>query len=493
MTTDMDSFDPFVDPMTKELERFDPFVVAEIERQQTDRGNRASFDIENPFDALVKSVKMDLGSLPFLSSECSIYRVPEGLRHIKEKAYTPQLVSIGPLHYGREGLKAMEEHKMRYLKALIERIGESLEFFVGLVKEKEARLRGFYAETIPFSREEFVKIILVDAAFLVEVLLRSHEEKQRSENNSDAPPRSYSTPQKGENDQDVSTCSYLTEPQDENDPIFNKSRMIQDVWPDMMMLENQVPFFILEDLYNILPCPSRRLSITELSFSFFTMTGCLTRAQVKRISSASSAKGEHFVDLLRHIHVPSKAMNKRTVRTSTTPSMTNLNQAGVQFQVGSSNNLLDIKFAKGILEMPKLTIGPGIELPIRNIVAFEHCHRLDPYMNDFVIIMDRLVNTSKDVDLLAEHGILVNLEADSNEAAYIINKLAAGSCMRNNFYFASLSNKLEAYCSKSWHKWQANLKQNYFNTPWAIISFVAAFFLLSLTLIQTVSSVISIS
>ncbi|KAB1221431.1 hypothetical protein CJ030_MR2G013155 [Morella rubra] len=170
--------------------------------------------------------------------------------------------------------------------------------------------------------------------------------------------------------------------------------------------------------------------------------------------------------------------------------MTHLHQAGVQFQVGSSNNLLDMQFAEGILEMPKLTIGPGIELLIRNIVACEHCHCLDPYMNDFVIIMDRLVNTSKDVDLLVEHGILVNLEADSNEAANIINKLAAGACMRNNFYFASLSKELKAFCSISWHKWKANLKQNYFNTPWAIISFIAVFILLSLTLIQMVSTLI---
>ncbi|KAB1221432.1 hypothetical protein CJ030_MR2G013156 [Morella rubra] len=222
MTKDMDSFDPFVNPMTKELERFDPFIVADIERQQTDRGNRASFDIENPFDALVKFMKMELGSLPCLSSECSIYRVPERLRQIKEKFYTPQLVSIGPFHYGREGLKAMEEHKMRYLKPFIERTGESLEFFIGLVKEKEARLRGCYPETIPFSREEFVKIILMDAAFLAEFLLRSDEEKQKGENNRNAPPRSYSTPKKGENDQDVTTCSYSSEPQDGNDPIFNK-------------------------------------------------------------------------------------------------------------------------------------------------------------------------------------------------------------------------------------------------------------------------------
>jgi len=43
---------------------------------------------------------------PLLDDFC-IYRVPMRFRVLNEKAYTPQVVSIGPLHHGREELKAM--------------------------------------------------------------------------------------------------------------------------------------------------------------------------------------------------------------------------------------------------------------------------------------------------------------------------------------------------------------------------------------------------
>ncbi|BBG95488.1 hypothetical protein Prudu_1167S000200 [Prunus dulcis] len=124
--------------------------------------------------------------------------VPERLRRVSEKAYTPQVVSIGPLHHGKEGLKAMEDHKKRYLQDYIRRTRVSLADYVQKVKDQEAKLRSCYAETI------------------------------------------------------------------------------QDVWPDMRLLENQLPFFILEELFD----PDKievssnnnnieRLSILNLCHNFF--------------------------------------------------------------------------------------------------------------------------------------------------------------------------------------------------------------------------------
>ncbi|XP_044476247.1 putative UPF0481 protein At3g02645 [Mangifera indica] len=47
--------------------------------------------------------------------EGSIYQVPNRLRMVNEKAYIPQLVSIGPLHHGKEELAGMEKRKASYL------------------------------------------------------------------------------------------------------------------------------------------------------------------------------------------------------------------------------------------------------------------------------------------------------------------------------------------------------------------------------------------
>jgi len=74
-------------------------------------------------------------SNPFPDTWC-VYKVPERLRKLNEKAYTPRLVSIGPIHHGNDKLKAMEDHKIMYLKEFIARTKVSVEGFIELIKVK---------------------------------------------------------------------------------------------------------------------------------------------------------------------------------------------------------------------------------------------------------------------------------------------------------------------------------------------------------------------
>jgi hypothetical protein len=177
--------------------------------------------------------------------------------------------------------------------------------------------------------------------------------------------------------------------------------------------------------------------------------------------------------------------------------VTQLHEAGVRFQVSRSKNLFDIIFdkKKGILKIPSFILSAETELTIRNSLAFEQCHYSEKHINDYVIIMNRLVDTRKDIELLVKEGIVENrfsYTRELREGSNFLNKLADGAILdENNFYFASLSEELNAYYNTSWHKWKANLKQKYFITPWSDISLLAAVFLL--ILIQTVCSVISLA
>jgi hypothetical protein len=420
-----------------------------------------AYDIENPLEE-------EFQRLPPLSSACAIYKVPQQLRHVKEKAYTPKVVSIGPFHHGSEGLKAMEEHKLRYLRDFIGRTEKTPEYFLEVVRKNEAKLRDCYAETIEFNSEKFAKIILVDAAFILEVLLKSFDPKLR----------------------------------EENDRIFNKPWLIQHVWTDMLLLENQLPFFILELLFNSYKTEVLDLTINKLTGEFFK----------KRLVSpgiderweeifVGDVKIEHFVDLLRHVkYKPDDKVVRESMRlrTLTTPSVTELYEAGVHFWAGTGSNLFDIKFDgnKGILVIPRFILSDETELSFRNSQAFEQCHYRENYINDFVIIMNHLVKTRKDMELLVHHCIVENRPSNSREGSILLNKLADGAILDySNFYFAGISSQLNAYYRSPWHmwkatwyKWKKNLKTNYFGTPWASISVFAAGLLLILTIIQTVCS-----
>nr|ACU21374.1 unknown [Glycine max] len=71
----------------------------------------------------VHSLSIILGCLDHKKAEaCSITLVPEQLRRSKEEAYTPHVVSVGPLHKGkRTDLLYMEEIKLRCMLYLLYR------------------------------------------------------------------------------------------------------------------------------------------------------------------------------------------------------------------------------------------------------------------------------------------------------------------------------------------------------------------------------------
>jgi hypothetical protein len=106
--------------------------------------------------------------------ECCIYRVPKRLRKVKKESYTPKLVSIGPFHHRTNELKdtSMKMHKLRYLKAFSDRTRKSQEDLRKIIKENEVKIRHCYSEDCKLNSKDFVKMILLDAIFIIELFLR---------------------------------------------------------------------------------------------------------------------------------------------------------------------------------------------------------------------------------------------------------------------------------------------------------------------------------
>uniref|UniRef100_M4DC74 Uncharacterized protein n=1 Tax=Brassica campestris TaxID=3711 RepID=M4DC74_BRACM len=123
--------------------------------------------------SLADSIKAKLESLSSLSNQCCIYKVPNTLRRLNPDVYSPRLVSFGPFHRGKEDLQAMEEHKYRYLQSFLPRVTFSLEDLVRVARTWEEDARSCYAEDVKLNSYEFVKMLVVDGSFLVELILRS--------------------------------------------------------------------------------------------------------------------------------------------------------------------------------------------------------------------------------------------------------------------------------------------------------------------------------
>ncbi|XP_034888111.1 UPF0481 protein At3g47200-like [Populus alba] len=420
-----------------------------------------SHQVSHDIDRLAQSVTEELQiSNPFAGT-CCIFKVPERLRELNEKAYTPRVVSIGPIHHGNEKLKAMEDQKRMYLKEFIAH--SEVSGFIELIKEKETRLRHCYAETNRFSSEYFIRMILMDAAFVIMFLLK---------------------------------YKYI-EFSGSRDSIFYPPNKRSDVKADICLLENQLPFFILEELCGLSPIfgNSPKATLIELTHRFFTVAFD-SWAVGDILGKVYFSEVKHLVDFLSVYHQPTKQNPTDKLEVLPVPSVKELHQAGVKFVLSSSKHLLDIKFDrnKGRLEIPRLKLKDRTEIIIRNLQAFEQCHRLKyDYVGDYIFLMGRFVRASKDVEILVENRIVDNWLSSSEEVVELFNNLKKGNLVRRRtFLFKGLIKDLNAFCERPWNKWKANLEQNYFNTPWAAISVSGAVILLILTVVQSVCSILQV-
>ncbi|KAA8525397.1 hypothetical protein F0562_007252 [Nyssa sinensis] len=167
-----------IDSASAEIEMQDSAASAEIVTKSS-----ALIDIENPYNALVSHIAGMLEGVESTPSmEHCIDRVPMEVRKIDEEAYTPQVVSTVPFHHGNERLQSMEPPKLIYFKKLIERGNMRSEDYVGLIKQQEEKICHCYAETIALNSDKFLTMILVDAGFIIELLLRSYFGDLREQN-----------------------------------------------------------------------------------------------------------------------------------------------------------------------------------------------------------------------------------------------------------------------------------------------------------------------
>ncbi|KAF3965423.1 hypothetical protein CMV_010385 [Castanea mollissima] len=221
------------------------------------------------------------------STECRIYKVPYHLRKWSEEAYTPQVISIGPIHHGNNKFQTMEKHKM------------------------ENSIRQCYVETVvDLGSDDFVKMIMLDVSFILELFLKF---------NSESWPR--------------------------EDPLLVEAWLLDTVFRDLLLLENQLPFFVIEMLFNLaFPYGSNNLSLIQLTFDFFKTLNIYDRTPI----SIASEEIKHFTDLLRTFQLPESSKLQYRGPDTTFPkySATQLHEAGVKFTKAPTKSQLHEAGAK---------------------------------------------------------------------------------------------------------------------------------------------------
>ncbi|KAL5717579.1 hypothetical protein ACHQM5_010561 [Ranunculus cassubicifolius] len=436
---------------------------------------RNSFLETKTSNKLVSSIQEKLKHVSPLLGESCISRVPRALRKVNEDAYTPQVVSIGPYHHGSERLRAMEQHKVRYLSDFFERKPRhSLEDFVERLKILEESARQCYGPSIEIESDAFLEMMLLDGCFIIELIFKFCEKREEVM---------------------------------KKDPLFHIHSMIPAIRVDMLLLENQYPFVVLEQLLSLFfgddPQNFSGSFCIKHVLQFFNFKYLLSMAQEDRVESDPS-EITHFLDLLRECCLPSLPYSwvEQEEDHKFIPSATELHEAGVKFRKGGGNSFMDLKFTirgvlrkKGVFEIPPLTVQDTTEVLFRNLIAFEQCFKTsgEQYVTHYLALLDFLINSPKDVSILRRSGIIVNFLGDNDQVSVLFNKIFLGvTLFADHFYFYKLSRDVNRYYNTPWHSFRAMLDREYFYSPWSTASSIAVIIVVVCTIIQAVCSVISV-
>ena len=438
--------------------------------------------------------------------ECCIYKVPLKLRRVNEDAYTPKLISIGPYHHKRKNLKKMEDLKRRYFRDACVRTKKSEENFSRRIQEHEyQKILHCYPEGSHMEEKDFMTMILLDSIFIIEELWRTNENPPMS------PPAMTTISQKCEWRMWGACVINFQKERKEDNPEKKNHEMVNpwrsyNIMQDLLLLENQVPFFVLEDLYefaysDLFMYPqnqdnSFRRHVHEYFFHFWKTSGFVGDSDYEKIFADKKKEVKHFTDFLRYSLLPQNLTFGRSFER--VPCATKLSEAGVEFKVSKSKNggLLDIQFRKSgflkicpflnfswllscfpclkcleimqpVLELKSFIIRDATEPVVRNLMALEQCHcPREAYVCNYIVLLDHLINTREDVDLLVEKNIIVNWLGNNKAAAVLINHLCLQIIEGNHSCYFELSKKIKDHYTNPWSKLMASLTNLYFKDFW---------------------------
>ncbi|BFG25268.1 hypothetical protein CerSpe_115420 [Prunus speciosa] len=419
----------------------------------------AANNVRNENEILASSIQAKLHQQSPSRAHHCIFRIPHVLRKGKEEVYVPHLLSIGPLQRGLQ-FQAMEVIKSWYLHCLLARKPTpttGLEDFVVAIRDMEQDCRHCYEEHINLTSDEFVEMMVVDGCFIIELFRKFSRQV----------------------------------PIKDDDPVFHKAWMHPILINDLLLLENQLPWRVIECLFNLTreSNAGNMYSLSELTQKYskgYTLGMC------QQVREALESK--HLLDLVKNSLLPSRAQLEFEFETHSDwtfslrmPSVTELEESGVIFRRGNGEDMFNITFEDGVMTIPPIRVHKNGESLFRNLVAYEQCETAS-IITSYAVLLEQLIKSDKDVEYLANREIIENVLG--YDISLIFSSLS-NDVRQYNCCYRDLYECVNVYCNKPRNRYRRALRP-YFKVPWATVNFMIVICLVTtLTLIQTMYSILS--
>ncbi|XP_026429746.1 UPF0481 protein At3g47200-like isoform X2 [Papaver somniferum] len=308
------------------------------------------------------------------------------------------------------------------------------------------------------------------------------------------------------------------------DPIFTTRWMLRALQRDLMMIQNQLPFFVLQELYRLIILNPRKgglednISLIDLTLKFFDPL--LPKDENENVDlDPDPEEYRHLLHLFRKSFIsPIKRKKPLMPRTGSTATkhtihpqlrtestrlkqeshfiqcVTELKEAGITLlekPEKSNIDIFDVEYEKGVLKIPTLFIDDNTVPLFLNFIAYEQCDKdATPYFTNHFMFFDRLVDSIKDVEALHRTGIIRHIFGSEKKVAYLINRLCreivynVDNCHLSE-QMTGINEYYKAYHANKWYIWWTRLVRDYFSSPWTVLSLLAACLLMAFTAGQT--------
>ncbi|KAF6137931.1 hypothetical protein GIB67_041804 [Kingdonia uniflora] len=118
----------------------------------------------------------------------------------------------------------------------------------------------------------------------------------------------------------------------------------------------------------------------------------------------------------------------------------------------------------GVFKIPLFFFNETVSYLLGNPISLEQCDSdYASLISSYVVLLDALISTPKNVRLLRRVGIIDNVLRDGEEIVLIIKRLCKGFTV-TKFYYPELCSKANAYYRTGWNKCRTDLKRDYINT-----------------------------
>ncbi|CAL5029708.1 unnamed protein product [Urochloa decumbens] len=504
-------------------------------------------------DRLVSSMKRELdyywslGDIPDMGSKyCMIYKVQQHIREVDKFSYEPFMLSIGPYHNGASRLRGMEKMKWGFLDEILKlncrtKLLDYLTTLQGLSKQA----RSCYSEDVKMGNEDFLQMLLLDGCFIL-IGLGGCKRLSAPTGGTQYPEHAADSISSTENiptnqDQDLNSVEVSNESDQQSEQ--SGQWFIRFLNHDLFLLENQIPFFIVSKIFELVAGTEASASDWTDEIVIFVETAL--RWYPKAISE--SEKPKDFCHLLHLCHMYFRPSNRSEYEhcyhiraqyfdkflifgrkylkighdldandPSIPPSQevdylqggqalnrwrrtSQYLEAGIKFKKRDYDNfkphsLLDVKFTNGTMEIPCIIVDEYTGTLFRNLIAFEQtCPQFGDDFTAYIVFLSQLISMPEDVTVLARREIIVH-HLDSDEMVSDLFTMLSKDVVfdfNGQYYLKSLCLTMETYYQSRLNRWIAWLWLNHFSNPWLGLAAFTAVLVLVCTIIQTVFGILA--